>query len=117
MKKVLITFSILMVVTFGLKNAYSTGGLVNPPKANAGITGQVHDGSTGESLAGVAVSLEGSDLKTYTDLDGDFEFKGILPGKYNLVFSFISYNKSLVENLEVKDNGTETIEVKLQEAK
>jgi hypothetical protein len=117
MKKIVLTISIIMIATIGMVNASTFKGPINPPVANAVISGQVNDCSTGESLAGVAVTLEGSDLITYTDLDGNFKFKGILPGKYNLVFSYISYNKSLVENLQVTENATETIEVKLKETK
>ena len=106
-----------MVVTFGVKGAYSSGGPNNPPIANAEITGQVNDNATGESLAGVIVAIEGTDQTTYTDLDGNFKFKGMLPGKYNLVFSYISYNKSLVENLDITESEKEIIEVKLQETK
>ena len=117
MKKNLLTFLILMFVTFGIISAYSAEGPNNPPIANAQITGQVNDNATGESLAGVTVAIEGTDQTTYTDLDGNFKFKGMLPGKYNLVFSYISYNKNLVENLDITESEIETIEVKLKETK
>lgn len=117
MKKTLVIVSIIMISILGVADVYSSTGLGNPPKANAAISGQVLDFNTGESLAGVVVTLEGSEVKTYTDLDGNFEIKGMSPGKYNLVFSFISYNKSLIENLDVAESETEIIEVKLLESK
>lgn len=106
-----------MMAVYGFNSANAAVSLNNPPVANAVITGQVNDFVTGESLAGVVVTVDGTDQTTYTDLDGNFKFNGMLPGKYNLVFSYISYNKNLIENLDVTESETETVEVKLQEAK
>jgi len=117
MKRIVLTFSIVLAATFGLFASGSSDGFNSPPVANAVISGQVNDLATGESLAGVEVTLDGTDQTTYTDLDGNFKFKGMLPGKYNLVISYISYNKNLVENLEVTESETETVKVKLQETK
>lgn len=117
MKKIISVSSILVVFIFSSLLLNAANGTGNPPKANAVISGQVQDFNTGESLAGVVVTLEGSDVKTYTDLDGNFEIKGMTPGKYNLVFSFISYNKSLVEDIDIAESETEILEVKLLESK
>lgn len=81
--------------------------------AKASISGKVIDNKTGESLVGVAVSVEGTDLKAYTDLDGTFSITGIDPGSYNLILSLISYKKSLVENLKVRSSEKEVIDIKL----
>lgn len=117
MKRIISVSSILVVFIFSSLLLNASNGAGNPPKANAVISGQVQDFNTGESLAGVVVTLEGSDVKTYTDLDGNFEIKGMIPGKYNLVFSFISYNKSLVEDIDIAESETEILEVKLLESK
>jgi len=117
MKKIISVSSILVVFIFSTFIVNAANGTGNPPRANAVISGQVQDFNTGESLAGVVVTLEGSDVKTYTDLDGNFEIKGMTPGKYNLVFSFISYNKSLVEDIDIAESETEILEVKLLESK
>jgi hypothetical protein len=58
------------------------------------ISGTITDGSTGESLAGVSVSLVGSDKSVYTDFDGRFKFTGLKPGEYTLKTIFISYHES-----------------------
>ncbi len=84
----------------------------NPAQA-AAITGTVIDNNSGETLAGVLVTVEGTELQAYTDLDGQFSIEGITPGKYNLILSLISYKKSLVEDLEVKPGKEESVEIKL----
>lgn len=82
-------------------------------KAKASITGKVIDNKTGESLAGVAVCIEGTQLKAYTDLDGAFEINNLDPGSYNLVLSLISYKNSLVENLKLNASDKGVIDIKL----
>lgn len=116
MKKTFLVFAIALTVVFGLKIAMASNFLNNPPKADATISGEVLDLTTGESLAGVVVKIEGTDNETFTDFDGNFEFENVCPGDYNLVFSFISYNNSLVEDLKVQPSETKDIKVKLKES-
>jgi hypothetical protein len=117
MKNLMLLLSISIGLLSGFTSAYASDGPNNPPVANAEIKGQVNDLTTGETLAGVVVTLEGTDQTTYTDLDGNFKFNGMLPGKYNLVFSYISYDKSLVENVSLTESEIESIEVNLQETR
>lgn len=92
---------------------FAEGKSTNTPVATASVSGQVLDINSGETLAGVVVTVEGTDLKVYTDLDGNFTINGIEPGTYNLILSMISYKKSLVENLELQANEQEVIDIKL----
>lgn len=113
MKKI---FSLSIVSLFLLfSNSVSATGdaPVVPLSAKATISGKVVDIKTGESLVGVAVAIEGTDQKVYTDLDGNFTINSIDPGSYNLVLSLISYKNSLVENLKVKASEKEVIDIKL----
>ncbi|GAB4330762.1 MAG: hypothetical protein Kow00127_22860 [Bacteroidales bacterium] len=84
------------------------------PAATVILEGTVTDFLSGESLAGVEIKVDGSQQVIYTDLDGHFSLE-VKPGSYNLVASFISYNKSLVENLEVTGEKNK-IEIKMQES-
>ena len=81
--------------------------------AKASISGKVLDIKTGESLAGVTISVEGTNIKAYTDLDGSFTVDGITPGNYNLVLSLISYKSSLIENIKLNPSSKENIAIKL----
>jgi len=85
--------------------------------AKASISGKVLDIKTGESLAGVAITVEGTNIKVYSDLDGSFTVNGITPGNYNLVLSLISYKSSLVENIKLNPSSKENIDIKLDSVK
>ena len=86
-------------------------------KNRASINGMVTDLKTGEALAGVSVSIEGTDIKVYTDFDGNFEFKNLESGTYNIICSYISYKKSLIENIKINSCQNKIIETKLQPSK
>lgn len=66
----------------------------NGNTATTVLTGSVTDINSGESLVGVEVKIEGTDLKTYTDFDGKFTFSNVKPGECKLVASYISYQAS-----------------------
>jgi hypothetical protein len=79
--------------------------------ATVALTGIVYDFSSEELLAGVEVTIEGTDMKTYTDFDGQFTFKNIKPGEYKLITNYISYKKG-IEVLKV-DNAEKEVKIKL----
>jgi outer membrane cobalamin receptor len=66
-------------------------------------------------LVGVYVRIKNSLIATTTDLDGNFELKNIQIGNYDVSFSFIGY-KSVIQNAVVKENMTDTLNVKLEES-
>lgn len=68
------------------------------------ISGQVLDQRTNETLVGVKVALKGTDKVAYTDFDGKYSFKNIKPGTYELTASYISYEKSTVQDLTLSKN-------------
>lgn len=70
------------------------------------LSGVVLDNETGEALAGVAIRFEGSKEKVYTDFDGNFKIENVVPGKYNVLSSYISYtdNKMKEVNVSGKNN-------------
>jgi len=119
MKKALLTLSFLAAVVFAI--AGNTGNSENKSKstetasANAvvSISGKVIDFTSGEALAGVEVAIEGSTKKVHTDFDGNFKIENIKPGSYNVIASYISYNKSFIEKLNV-EKSTQQLRIKLQ---
>lgn len=58
---------------------------------SAQIRGKVTDEKSGEALPFVNVSLPELERGTTTDLDGNFEIKGLPNGNYNLIISYIGY--------------------------
>lgn len=77
------------------------------------VQGAVTDRSTGESLAGAEIQIRDSRQKTYTDFDGNFSFDHLQPGTYDIIVSYISYDKSLIKDIELKAGKTKNIRVKL----
>lgn len=76
------------------------------------LSGSIVDVVSGESLVGVEVKIAGTDKKTYTDFDGNFNFEGVTPGEYKLVASYISYKPEEKElTIDSKENN---IKIKLQ---
>ncbi len=59
------------------------------------LSGVVLDKFTGETLAGVAVALEGTDIVSYTDFDGIFHIPGVYSGNHKLSFRYISYKQEV----------------------
>ena len=77
------------------------------------LSGTVTDEKTGELLVGVEVCLKGTDMKTYTDFDGNFTFKNVRKGNYDIVSTYISYEKELVKDVKA-DQTKNQVEIKLQ---
>ena len=77
------------------------------PLQQARITGTVTDASTGEALAGVNVTIEGTTIGTISNSNGRFTLDAPKPNSV-LVLSFIGY-----ESARVVYTGQQTIDVKL----
>jgi hypothetical protein len=117
MKRILSIVIVGLVLIIG-NNVFAEGNdATAAANAKASISGKVLDIKTGESLAGVAISIEGTNIKVYTDLDGSFSVDGITPGNYNLILSLISYKNSLVENIKLNPSSKENINIKLDAVK
>lgn len=114
-----IILSIVFVAFLGFAYADNEGNTSNAPESAPVemllLSGSVIDFQSGEALTGVEVSIEGTDIKTYTDFDGNFEFDNVKPGNYNIIASYISYDKSLVENFEANCQNKK-VDIKLQES-
>lgn len=77
------------------------------------LKGVVIDSETNETIIGCNVLLQGTTMGNVTDLDGNFEIKNVANGSYNLVFSFISYEKH-IEKVELSKNSTVNFTIKLK---
>jgi hypothetical protein len=121
MKKILLTLSFFVAVVFAFAgnngNSENKNKATEAVSANAivSISGKVIDFTSGEALAGVEVAIEGSSKKVHTDFDGNFKIENLKPGSYNLIASYISYNKSFIEKLDI-DKSNKELNIKLQSA-
>jgi type 1 fimbria pilin len=108
MKKVIVTLSLVLALSSAL-----LAEKVTTPNSVSSVSGVVVDQTTGEALAGVAVSFVGSDQLVYTDLDGKFTFENVSVGAHALIVNYISYQKK-VENLNVTAGNPNSLIIKIE---
>ncbi len=89
--------------------------LLSTNAQNGSISGVVKDAGTGETLVGCNVFIQGTTSGTITDLDGKFKLENKTPGEYNLVISYISYDRQTIR-VNVSSNADTHVEVALQPA-
>ena len=65
------------------------------------IRGSVIDGSTGESIIGAAVKIEGTTVAGMTDLDGNFSLKAA-PGTYMVSVAYFTFKTKKIAGVVVK---------------
>lgn len=104
-------YQVLLIVSFCFSATVSLAG--NDGRKVSSIQGKVVDGSTSEGLAGVTVEVEGTNIKVYTDFDGNFTLPLLPEGSYNLRSTYVSYNEVKLRNIQVKADSPSTIEMKL----
>jgi hypothetical protein len=117
MKKIFLSLIIigLAITTYAKtnENKAETTTTVESPAATIQLSGFVIDKNSNEALVGVEVKLEGTNQKAYTDFDGKFSFQDLKPGEYNIVASYISYQKNIIENLDVTHTNN-MVSIKLE---
>jgi len=113
MKKIAILFMSLVVLSTTLLAGNDETGTAKNAVMTTSLSGKVLDKVTGEALAGVKVSVQGSEKSVYTDFEGNFEINGIVPGNVELCTTYISY-KSNVEKVNVDLNKSNSVDVKIE---
>lgn len=94
-------------------NAYS---LTDISKLAYGqVSGKVLDKSTGETIIGANVIIEGTTVGVATGLEGEFILPNIPVGDLNIQVSFISYEPVIIENVKIEGGKTTHLDVVLQE--
>lgn len=112
MKKLLFaTIIVFLAVAVNAKEKKGETTADSNSEATTLLTGTVADSGSGELLAGVEVQLEGTEMKTYTDFDGNFTFN-VKPGEYKVVANYISYKKHS-ETLRVESSKNQ-VKLKLE---
>lgn len=112
MKRILFIIVLSLVFTI-FANASDKDKEVVPPVTSMNINGVITDVDTDETLAGVLVTIEGTDIKTLTDLDGKFSFDGLDVGEYQLKVSYISYKETKVKDIDINSHG-KMLDLKLE---
>lgn len=112
MKTVIIT---TILVIFSLSSQLFAGNPSHPlvSSKNVTFTGVVVDSQSGEALAGAQVEVEGSGVKTFTNLDGKFSLTVEAPSAHILKVKYISYEEISIKNLTVQAASKE-LQIKLK---
>jgi uncharacterized alpha/beta hydrolase family protein len=117
MKRIFFTLIIALVATTLFAKSEKTKAVnetvVEATVPTLQLIGFVTDKNSNEALVGVEVKIEGIQEKTYTDFDGKFTFTNLKPGEYNIVASYISYQKNSIEHVDLK-NATRQVSIKLE---
>lgn len=116
MKKIVFSLmALMMVMAVSAKENEVKNQTPADNSATVVLAGTIADATSGETLAGVEVKIEGTDLKTYTDFDGKFTFDGVKPGEYKVVTNYISY-KPASQSLSLNTKQTE-LKIKMENSK
>lgn len=65
------------------------------------LSGSVKDSQTGEPLVGANIIIVGTEFGAATNLDGNFVILNIPPGSYSVKVSYIGYQISLFNDLQI----------------
>lgn len=79
------------------------------------IRGTILDKLSKETIIGANIKVDGSLLGAVTDVNGQFEIKGIEPGTYGLTVSYVSYKSIQLTDLAVVADKTTLINLELEE--
>lgn len=75
----------------------------------ATLSGKIIDKKTGEELIGASVILEGTTIGGTADLTGKYIVKAS-PGTYNVICSYISYQKIIIKNVKLEAGKVTTLD-------
>ncbi len=98
------TLSLLFLLFTGTLQAQNTGAL----------SGSVKDKLTQEALIGVSIKLEGTDIGTATDVEGNFRIAGIPPKSYNIVATYVGYAAQTKFNVVITTGNTNQLNFELE---
>jgi TonB-dependent starch-binding outer membrane protein SusC len=77
------------------------------------ITGRVTAEDTGQPLAGVSVSIIGTQLGGVSGQDGRFTITGIAPGTYQVLASLIGYGQQSIPRVSIQAGSGAVVDMKL----
>jgi hypothetical protein len=108
--------SILLLVAICSFNPLSSAYGQGKPAITGNINGYVRAAKTQETLIGVAIQLEGTNLGTITDANGYYSLTGIPTKTYNVVASYLGYQPQTKFNIVVNSGNAVSLNFDLEEA-
>lgn len=83
---------------------------------NGVIKGKVKDAISNELIGFATVSLQNTGIGVKTDTNGNFEFKQLKPGLYNIEVSYIGYKKKVLYEIAVDNSKPSFVEILLEQS-
>lgn len=80
------------------------------------IQGRILDKKSKEPLTGATILVEGSKKAASADIDGNFKLENLIPGKYTLVVSYVSYTTQRIPNVVVEKSKIGILNIELEDA-
>ncbi len=80
----------------------------------AGLTGRVIDDVSNIPLPFANVVVSGTNIGAVTDIDGNFQYFGLIPGFIRVEVSYIGYQNAISPEIEVTAAKTPFIEIRMQ---
>ena len=80
----------------------------------ATLTGKITAEQNNEPLIGVVVMIRGTGFGTYSDANGNYTISDLPGGTYNVEFSYLGYEKTLVTGVKISDGETKRQDIKLR---
>lgn len=80
------------------------------------IKGTIKDETTGETIIGANIFLEGTTQGAVTDIEGNFTIPKVKVGKYNLLISYISYISKTIPAIDVYPDQSTVVNTVLKDA-
>ncbi|MBN2662976.1 MAG: carboxypeptidase-like regulatory domain-containing protein [Bacteroidales bacterium] len=81
---------------------------------NGQVKGKIIDASTNEPIPFANVILDGTQIYSTSDLDGNFIFTGLEPGYVKFRVVYIGYTTTLSQDILVSNNKIPYVEIKMQ---
>lgn len=99
-------FLLFLAIVFTLNIPVS---VYSQETGSAKIKGKVTDITSGETLIGAYIFIDGTSLGAASDLNGEYTIPNIKPGTYTIIFKYIGYKN--IEKLNISLKPGETLEL------
>ena len=80
------------------------------------LKGKIVDKVTKQTLPGATIQIKGTQIGASADTSGAFILKNIPEGEYSVVISYVGYQEKIINDVQVKRNKTNYLEVEIEEA-
>lgn len=112
--KYLLVLVLIISASISLADNNDVNSKEEPIRKSSVIRGKVIDKLTQEELVCAKVILNNNEQEVCTDINGNFEFTDLQPGKYEITVKYISYQDKKLKELKIKANKVEELTIDLE---